>query len=418
MKQTFFILILLAITLYGQNGIIKTYYPRGKERSRESYANNVLEGTSFFFFENGNLKKEITYSDGVVNGWVRIFYENGLLKEEFYVDYGVRDGVDKSYYENGALKQVRYYKQGKLTKTIHLDYDSTYVAPASAYIGNNQQKILSKTNEIICDVDECPTPIGGIPAIQRKAKYTEHAKLYGLEGDVIVVATIDTNGNVTETKVIKKLGLGLDESAQKAIKQTKFFPGKKNGKVVVSQATIKVNFSLGKQKHITVAKNEEKKEFKQFIEEELYGNKENATENVSNEGITKNEKNINKKLIEESKKSKGNLSVNKNKVRPKPIAKIECLSSPCAEPIGGVQAIMNNFKIPKRVKENKIKGLIKIEAEIDKYGKVRNTRVLEGLPEGANDAAEVAIYYTKFKPAIKEGTPVSSKIIISIPVDY
>ncbi len=413
-KRTAVILWLsVAATLFAQSGIVKTYYPNGKERSRESYAGEVLEGTSYFFYENGNLKKEITYSGGVVNGWVREFFEDGLIKEEFYVDFGVRDGVDKIYYENGALKEVRYYKRGKLEKTIRLDYDPTYVPPASAYVGNNQQKILSQNNEIICDADECPAPIGGMPAIQRKAKYTEHAKLYGLEGDVIVVATIDTSGNVTKTEVIKGLGLGLDEAACKAIEQTKFFPGKRNGKPAISHATIKVNFSLGKQKHVTVAKTEEKKEFKEFVEEELYGEKTPAKKETVTEEKTKRAETKNRTV---------KITATKNDLKPKrePVtsAVIICKNPPCASPVGGADAIMKNFKIPERVKARKIKGIVKIEALVDKYGKVRETKIIEGLPEGANDAAEVALYYTRFKPAVKNGERVASKIVVSIPVIY
>ncbi len=422
--KTATILFFFSVSLFAQSGIIKTYYPNGKERSRESFAGDILEGTSYFFYENGNLKKEITYSGGVVNGWVREFYENGLLKEEFYVDFGVRDGVDKIYYDNGALMKVRYYKQGKLTKTISLDYDPTYVAPVSAYIGNNQQKIISKSNEIICDVDECPAPIGGMPAIQMKAKYSEHAKLYGLEGDVVVIATIDTTGRVIDTKILKGLGLGLDEAARKAIEQTKFLPGKKNGKAVVSHATIKVNFSLGKQKHTTIAKIEEKKEFKEFVEEELYGNSQRNNQKTIKESSIKTEKqkaHIKTQRKEEkyiAKSDKREKRAEEKIGKEKNISKIICENPPCAEPIGGVEAIIANFKIPKRVKEKKIKGVIKIEALVDKYGKARETKVLQGLPEGANDAAEVAIYYTKFKPAIVNGEKVSSKIIVIIPVEY
>lgn len=369
-----------------------------------------MEGTSYFFYENGNLKKEITYSGGVVNGWVKLFYEDGLPKEEFYVDYGIRDGVDKIYYENGALKEVRYYKKGKLVKTIKLDYDPTYVAPPSQYVGNNQQKIISSTNEIICDTDECPAPIGGIPAIQRKAKYPEHAKLYGLEGDVILIATIDTSGNVIDTKILKGLGLGLDEAAQKAVKETKFFPGKNKGKPVVSHATIKVNFSLGKKKHQVVARTETKHEFKQFVEEELYGDNASETPEPEKETrATKNKKEATSQAIKEKAKHETNI--------PRKVV-INCPAQPCAQPVGGAEAIMKNFKIPKRVKEENINGVVKIEALIDKYGKVRETKILQGLPEGANDAAEVAVYYTDFKPAVKNGERVNSKLIITIPVFY
>jgi len=45
-------------------------------------------------------------------------------------------------------------------------------------------------------------------------------------------------------KVVRGLGLGLDEKALQAISQWKFRPGAKDGQPVAVMATIEVNFRL------------------------------------------------------------------------------------------------------------------------------------------------------------------------------
>ena len=89
-----------------------------------------------------------------------------------------------------------------------------------------------------------PSPIGGIEGIMSKIVYPEIAKKAGLEGRVFIQAFIDKHGNVTKAKVIKGIGGGCDETALKAIEETKFYPGKQGGKPVNVQITMPVFFKL------------------------------------------------------------------------------------------------------------------------------------------------------------------------------
>ena len=55
---------------------------------------------------------------------------------------------------------------------------------------------------------------------------------------------VDPSGKATNIKVVRSLGLGLDEKAIEAVKKWKFRPGYKDGKPVTVAATIEVNFRL------------------------------------------------------------------------------------------------------------------------------------------------------------------------------
>jgi TonB family protein len=89
-----------------------------------------------------------------------------------------------------------------------------------------------------------PEPIGGMMAIQKKIIYPEIAKRAGIEGRVYLLAFIDENGNVADVKVIKGIGAGCDETALKAIKETKFTPAKDKGENVKVQVSVPIVFKL------------------------------------------------------------------------------------------------------------------------------------------------------------------------------
>lgn len=93
-------------------------------------------------------------------------------------------------------------------------------------------------------VEEMPSPIGGLKAIQEKVHYTEIARRIYLVGTVYIQAKINKNGDVKEAMVIKGLGGGLDEEALNAVLSTKFNPGKQRGKAVNVKMVIPIKFVL------------------------------------------------------------------------------------------------------------------------------------------------------------------------------
>lgn len=89
---------------------------------------------------------------------------------------------------------------------------------------------------------------GGVsaPTILHKVEpeYSEEARKAKFQGTVLIFIVVDELGNPRDLKVIRPLGLGLDQKALEAVQQWKFNPGKKDGRPVAVQATIEVNFRL------------------------------------------------------------------------------------------------------------------------------------------------------------------------------
>jgi protein TonB len=75
-------------------------------------------------------------------------------------------------------------------------------------------------------------------------EYSEEARTARLQGTVIVQVVIGTNGVAGDSRIVKGLGLGLDEQAIEAISQWQFKPGVRDGQPVPVAATIEVNWRL------------------------------------------------------------------------------------------------------------------------------------------------------------------------------
>ena len=75
-------------------------------------------------------------------------------------------------------------------------------------------------------------------------EYSEEARKAKYQGTVLLYVEVDPSGKATNMRVLRSLGLGLDEKAMEAVKKWKFKPGYKDGKPVTVAATIEVNFRL------------------------------------------------------------------------------------------------------------------------------------------------------------------------------
>ncbi len=76
-------------------------------------------------------------------------------------------------------------------------------------------------------------------------KYSSEARTARLQGRVELQIVVDVDGKAHEARVVRSLGLGLDEAAVDCVKQWRFKPGEKDGNPVPTLATAQLNFVLG-----------------------------------------------------------------------------------------------------------------------------------------------------------------------------
>jgi protein TonB len=75
-------------------------------------------------------------------------------------------------------------------------------------------------------------------------EYSEEARKAKHQGTVVLYIVVDDKGMPQNLKVIRPIGLGLDEKAIEAVTKWRFKPGLKDGRPVAVAATIEVNFRL------------------------------------------------------------------------------------------------------------------------------------------------------------------------------
>lgn len=83
-----------------------------------------------------------------------------------------------------------------------------------------------------------------VPIYKPEPEYSEEARKAKFQGTVVLFIVVDEHGMPRDLKVIRPLGLGLDQKAIEAVQKWRFRPGMKDGRPVPVQATIEVNFRL------------------------------------------------------------------------------------------------------------------------------------------------------------------------------
>ncbi len=89
---------------------------------------------------------------------------------------------------------------------------------------------------------------GGVSAPQLiysvEPEFSEEARKAKVAGNVLVNLWVDQNGNPSHVHVVRGVGMGLDEKAIEAVKQYRFKPALENGKPVLVELNVEVNFQI------------------------------------------------------------------------------------------------------------------------------------------------------------------------------
>lgn len=91
-------------------------------------------------------------------------------------------------------------------------------------------------------------PGGGVSAPQLiydpEPEYSEEARKQKYQGVVVLQVVVGDDGRPRDVRIVRSVGLGLDEKALEAVRQWRFAPGTMNGRPVAVLVNIQVNFRL------------------------------------------------------------------------------------------------------------------------------------------------------------------------------
>ncbi len=113
--------------------------------------------------------------------------------------------------------------------------------------------ISQQDTSLVYDIDEAPGFPGGEEArsdfLIKNLRYPKLAKKNGIAGTVYVTFIVETDGNITNAKILRGIGGGCDEEVIRLTeKMPKWIPAKAHGKSVRVQFRMPVQFSTTKEK--------------------------------------------------------------------------------------------------------------------------------------------------------------------------
>ena len=113
-----------------------------------------------------------------------------------------------------------------------------------------QKTVVAQKNQQVFDVvEQMPEYPGGIQALldylMESVKYPEDAEKQKIEGRVIAIFVVETDGSISNVEVVKPVFPSLDAEAVRVLSgMPKWTPGKQSGKAVRVKYTLPINFQL------------------------------------------------------------------------------------------------------------------------------------------------------------------------------
>ncbi len=245
------------IKLEGQN---ISFYPDKMKKQVAHYENGYVSGAVYDYYPNGKMYRFIEYIDDKSRSpqlrrmgkeeLVHTVYDsigtetikdgNGhyvvydkdfkLIEEQGDLKDGKRNGTWKGTMNKGKIAYTEDYADGKFVKGTSTDDNG-----------------ITKNYTI---KEALPTFKGGEKGfgnyLSNNLRYPPDARERGIQGRVIIGFVVETDGSLTNIRILKSVHPNLDAEALRVIKQSpKWNPGLQHGVPVKVTYTMPLNFALG-----------------------------------------------------------------------------------------------------------------------------------------------------------------------------
>lgn len=237
-------------------GLSIRYYKNGGKESNIKFRKGIPEGTAYYFYPNGKVKKELLYGESgmkVNRGYDHSYY----YKVQSYFDSSgvkrVTDGsghviergpsfIEDGDYINGMREgnwRFTSIKKGTIS-------EETYAA--GIFVSGKVTKPDGSSNTYQ-SAEALPEYQGGIKSfynyLSNNIQYPPDARMARIAGTVYVALVVETDGKVTDPKVIKSVHPSLDKEALRVIRRSpKWIPGHQHGVPVKAAYTVPVAYKL------------------------------------------------------------------------------------------------------------------------------------------------------------------------------
>jgi len=176
-------------------------------------------------------------------GYLRYYGNQAMSMQYGRVKVDLGDGMDHHRRKLPSDNQAEEKEDILSLRTISIPLQKAQNKP-------HQRKTSSEERNVFVVVEDMPTFRGGGISkfreyVQKKIQYPRKARDQKLEGVVFVRFTVDTDGAVSDVKILKGLDPLLDKEALRVIRNSPLWePGRQRGKPVRVDFTLPVQFEL------------------------------------------------------------------------------------------------------------------------------------------------------------------------------
>jgi len=240
----------------------------------------------------------------------------------------------KPYLLNGQPTEI------DTTITVNYTFGDDGAAPPQAQNESPEADVAGVTPKRIGTGVSPPLVI-----YQVNPEYSEQARAAKLNGIVTLTLWVDEHGNPTHVRVLRGVGMGLDEKAVEAVKQYKFKPAMEDGKPVLVELNVQVDFQI--------------------------------------------------------------FDGPKAQMRPADFDPASAAPQQAAGGVTRPVLIHQVFpEFTEQARKDKVSGIVTVNFLVDENGNPTHVRVMHGLGDGLDMEAIAAVKQYKFKPAMRDGKPV------------
>jgi protein TonB len=205
------------------------YYQDGKKQMECHYRNNVLHGVLQEWFPSGEKESYQEFERGLLNGEYKSWREDGTPRLQVRYRQGEKHGNFRSFYPNGQKVRDDYFENGRLI-------EGKCFSPEGEPLEYFPYVLM-------------PSFPGGQAAlrkfIEKELKYPQEARKKGIEGAVIILFTVDEEGNVQDPRVVNSDRKYFNEEALRVIRSSPaWIPGEIDGVPAPVQVSVPIEFRL------------------------------------------------------------------------------------------------------------------------------------------------------------------------------
>jgi TonB family protein len=183
---------------------------------------------------------------GIATMWIAVVREREQNFVEAEAQFKSALALQNPRSPDAATTMVLYAqmlrRQGKIDEATELEKKSTDARNAVPRVATGVSASATPSGSDVYRVG------GGVTApmlvFKREPEYSEVARIAKYQGTVTLYVEVGPDGTPHNIRVLRGLGLGLDEKAIDAVSEWQFRPGTKDGVPVTVAANIEVNFRL------------------------------------------------------------------------------------------------------------------------------------------------------------------------------